>query len=444
MIRLLLVLTGFLTLTSLAALLANLPGMVTIALPGYQLQASLPVLAGLFFAALILVTGFIFIVSALWQWPAHMRAKRAAQNRQAAEQAMAGGLMALARGDSAAAVEATRQARRKLPQAALPRLLAAQAALMDDRPDDAAANYHAMLSENMPMTQKSLGLEGLYHLARSKGDVEAAGTYALQVLEVDQKALWALEGLTALSVQIGDWQAAENWLRRCGRAGVPRAQVKQHRAVLALAEAQDLLGDSDPAAQLAASERAEKAAALDAKLVPAVAMAARLQMRNGKPKQAQKLLKQAWRKTPHQVLAEAWLECNADQPVAGRMRAAGQFIGRHKAHEEAILLRARIALAAARFRQAAALLNDLLADLPTPEAPPQRFCMLMAEAETGLENETAAQEWRARARQAPPPPGWYGDGIRLADWQAICPASGRLGGVSWRSPPTGMMLVPNA
>jgi hypothetical protein len=34
------------------------------------------------------------------------------------------------------------------------------------------------------------------------------------VLEVDAKSSWALEGLMTLAVQIGDWPAAEKWLRR--------------------------------------------------------------------------------------------------------------------------------------------------------------------------------------------------------------------------------------
>ena len=53
--------------------------------------------------------------------------------------------MALARGDAKAADEATRLARKKMPHEALPLLMAAQAALLDGRRDDAAANYHAML-----------------------------------------------------------------------------------------------------------------------------------------------------------------------------------------------------------------------------------------------------------------------------------------------------------
>ena len=183
---------------------------------------------------LALVLGALVAVSAghwLWNMPNQLRRARLEKNRQDGDAALAGGLMALARGDAVAADEATRLARKKMPQQALPLLMAAQAALLDGRRDDAAANYHAMLEgttlSNDRRQQISLGLEGLYYLARAEQDAEAAGTYALQVLEVDSKALWALDGLMTLAVQIGDWPAAEKWLRRWGRAGRSRGEIKR-------------------------------------------------------------------------------------------------------------------------------------------------------------------------------------------------------------------------
>ena len=312
--------------------------------------------------------------------------------------------------------------------------MAAQAALLDGRRNDAAANYHAMLGDERRGAknpqQISLGLEGLYYLARAENDNEAAGTYALQVLEVDGKALWALDGLMTLAVQIGDWPAAEKWLRRWARAGRSRAQIKQRRAILALAEAQSLLAEDAPAAQLAAVKKAEAAAMLDPQLLPATALAARLLARGGHMRQARKILKQAWQKAPHAVLAEAWLECHGDQPAAGRMRAVGRFIGKHSSHEEAAILRARIALATRRFRQAANLLSPWL----DSDTPSRRLCLLMADIEDGLERDIEAHGWREKARRAPTDAGWTGGGMRLDEWQAICPVTGRLGGVAWQVP----------
>ena len=438
MMRFILALTAVLMLTSLAALIANLPGTVSIAVPGHIIDMPLTVLLG---AVLFLVLGALAILVAahwLWHLPVHLRHARLARNRKEGEAALAGGLMALARGDASAADEATRLARKKMPHQPLPLLMAAQAALLDGRRDDAAANYQAMLGDTKLPQQISLGLEGLYHLARSENDADAAGNYALQVLEVDTKSSWALEGLMTLAVQIGDWPAAEKWLRRWGRSGVARAEIKQRRAILALAEAQSLLGEDDPAAQMAAVKKAEQAAALDPKLVPATALAAQLLARAGDMRQARKVLKQAWQKTPHAVLAQAWLDCHSDQPAAGRMRAVGRFIGKHRAHEEAAILRARIALAARRFRQAANLVSPFIAGA----RPSRRLCVLMAEIEVGLEREGEAQGWREKARRAPAEDGWRAGGLRLDEWQPICPVTGRLGGVSWgRATPDAPLLM---
>ena len=427
MIRFMLVLTALLALTSLAALIANLPGTVSIAVPGHIIDMPLTILLG---SVLALILGALAIwVSAHWLWhlPLQLRRARLARNRKEGEAALAGGLMALARGDAQAADAATKLARRKMPHQPLPLLMAAQAALLDGRRDDAAANYQAMLGDHQPPQQISLGLEGLYHLARAENDADAAGTYALQVLEVDAKSSWALEGLMTLAVQIGDWPAAEKWLRRWSRSGVGRAAVKQRRAVLALAEAQSLLGENDPAAQMMAVKKAEHAASLDPKLIPATALAAQLLARAGNMRQARKVLKQAWQKAPHPVLAQAWLDCHSDQPAAGRMRAVGRFIGKHRAHEEAAILRARIAMAGRRFRQAASLLRPIAESA----RPSRRLCLLMSEIETGLEHETQAQLWREKARRAPAENGWRAGALLLDEWQPICPVTGRLGGVSW-------------
>lgn len=441
MMRFLLALAIVSLLTSLAALIANLPGNVSIAVPGHIIDMPLTVLLGAVLAAILAAMAILAAAHWLWQVPMKLRHARQDKNRKEGEAALAGGLMALARGDAHAADAATRLARKKMPHQSLPLLMAAQAALLDGRRDDAAANYHAMLGDATPAHNKtqhiSLGLEGLYYLARGENNVEAAGAYALQVLEVDGKALWALDGLMTLAVQIGDWPAAEKWLRRWGRAGKSRGEIRQRRAILALAEAQSLLGEDTPAAQLAAVKKAEQAAALDAKLLPATALAARLLARGGHMRQARKILKQAWQKTPHAVLAEAWLDCHSDQPAAGRMRAVGRFIGKHKAHEEAAILRARIALAARRFRQAA----NLLAPLVEHDTPPRRICLLMADIEEGLEHEAQAHGWREKARRAAGDAGWTGGGMRLDEWQAICPVTGRLGGVDWGVPQNSAALM---
>jgi HemY protein len=421
-----------------AALIANLPGEVRFSVSGYVVQTRTAVLAGAGFAAFLTALALAGLGQFLWHMPARLQAERRETQRRDGEAALAKALMALARGDAAAAKGATRLARQKLPHQALPRLMAAQAALLDGRQVDAEADYRAMLRRETTLEQKTLGLEGLYYMARGAGvaDMETAGTYALQVLELAPKTLWALDGLMAMAVQIGDWSAAQDWMRQWSRAltgSGKRAQMKRRRAVLFLAEAQSLLATEDPGDQLVAQKKAEQAVKQDPDFYAAAGLAARLQAGGGNLKKARATLRQAWTREPHPEITEAWLTCYADQPLATRQRAAVSFLGKHKAHIEAHILRARIALEGERWRQAKTWLEPHAAQAgETPMG--RRLCLLLAEAETGLGDAQQAQHWRECARRAPAEAGWMSAGLRLDSWQAICPVTGKLDEVSWQSP----------
>ena len=429
MMRFIIAFTALVSLAGLAAATANLPGDVSVAVDGLLVETGLAVLVGLMLGVVLAVLALAALVNFIWHMPSRLAANRQAQKRQIGEAAMANALMALARGDAQSADTATKIARDKLPQLALPRLMSAQAALMQGRYEDAAADYHAMLIAETTMEQKILGLEGLYYMAVAARDTQAAGMHALQVLELAPKTLWALDGMMTLAVQIGDWQAAEDWLRRWARAGVKRPLVKRRRAVLLLAEAQSLLADDDPSANRQAAKKADQAAALDKDFIAAIALSAELKAASGELAKARRVLKQAFARHPHAVLAEAWLRCHADQPLAGRQRAATAFIGAQKEHKEAHILRARIALDGEHWR----LAKSLLAPHAEAAHAPRRLCTMMAEAESGLNEPAEAQYWHDKARRAPGDAGWMSGGVRLDGWQAICPLTGRLDAVIWQA-----------
>ena len=430
MMRFLLAATILAALASTAALLANLQGDVAIEMAGYTIETKLSGLAGAV-AALVLVTLAAFWLGHfIWHMPSRLRVLRAAQRREDGEAALADALMALARGDAGMADQATKTARQKLPDRALPMLMSAQAALLQGESHRAEENYRTMLGVASTAAQKLLGLQGLYYMAQARGDMEAAGTHALRVLEIEPKTVWALDGLMALAVRIGDWDAAAIWLRRWSRAGVRRATVKRRRAILSLAEAQSLIAEQTESGRLAALQKAEHAVRLDSGLVAATALAARLQAGQGDLKKARRQLRQAWARAPHRVLADAWLECSADQPAAGLMRAAAHFIGKQKDHYESHMLRARLALKTQRW----AFAQTLLKPLSQAEDATRPVFEMMAEAAKGDGDEAAAQQWYAKARKAPPEAGWMASGLRLVDWQAVCPVTGRLDAVHWQAP----------
>lgn len=430
MMRLALALIGLAVAASLAALLANVPGHVTINVAALTITTSLAGLLGAMATLLLSVLALFWVGQQLAQMPHKLKALRQAQKREDGEAALAEALMALARGDARAAEQATALARQKLPDRALPLLMSAQAALLDAKPQAAEEDYRAMLGAAATGAQRVLGLQGLFYLAQRQGDWEAAGTHALRVLEMAPKTLWALDGLMALAVRINDFSAAHDWLRRWGRAGMKRAAVKRRRAVLLLAEAQMLMGDAAPDAQTAALDKAQQAARLEPHFMPAVALTARLQATHGQAVKARRLLRAAWAKTPHRELADSWLLCARDQPAAGLMRAAAHFIGKQKAHDESHLLRARIALQTQRW----ALARTLLEPMADSESATRQVFALLAEAAQGEGDEAAAAQWRDKARQAAPEAGWMAAGLRLGDWQALCPLTGQLDAVMWQTP----------
>ena len=206
--------------------------------------------------------------------------------------------------------------------------------------------------------------------------------------------------------------------------------MKRRRAILSLAEAQSLIAKQTESGRLAALQKAEHAARLDSGLVAATALAARLQAGQGDVKKARRQLRQAWARAPHRVLADAWLECSADQPAAGLMRAAAHFIGKQKDHYESHMLRARLALKTQRW----AFAQTLLKPLSQAEDAARPVFEMMAEAAKSDGDEAAAQQWFAKARKAPPEAGWMASGLRLVDWQAVCPVTGRLDAVHWQAP----------
>jgi len=446
MIRLTLSLIVLVALVALVTYVANLPGHAQVVLGGYQLDAPVSVLIGLLVFAMLALLTLGLIVQFFIGLPARLRAGRAIKRQAQGELAMATALMALARGDAKAAGDATALARQKLPQKALPHLMAAQSALLEGQAEAAADEYRQMLYGEADAAQKALGLEGLFYIARRNGADALAQKYATQVLELTPKCTWALDGLMALAVKENDWQAAETWLRRWARSGVNRQMIRYRRAVVLLAEAQDALAEDTKDSRTKALQLAEKASAQNPDLVAAKAMVARLYGEKGGLVKARRVLRQAWARAPHPELAQAWLDCYADQPATQRVRAVSSLTGKNPEHKESYILRARVALAAQRWTLAQTLLQKQIDSIESKADISRRLCLLMADAENGLGDLAAAQVWQDRARRAPLEAGWMSAGLRLDGWQAVCPVTGNLGTVEWghhEGPQAPLLVAPS-
>ena len=412
-------------LSVLAVTVAGLEGRLRVTLMGFDVATDLSVAVGVLLVAALGLVAAVLTAQFFWRLPARLHARRTMARQRMGTQALAEALMALARGDADAARAGVDLARRKLPHEPLPLLVAAQTDLLSGDAPAAEGKYRLMASDTENPALSKLGLEGLFYLARMQ-DPSEAEALAHRALAQDTKASWALEGLIALAVQSGDWDTAERWLRRWARSGAGRKKVNARRAVIHAAAAQALAVEDNVEARRQALKKAEQASAAAPGLVPATALKAQLLARAGNHRKARKTLRDAWARCPHPHLGDAWLAAHADQPAASRLRLAAQMVRGHDAHIEAHIFRARVACSARRYSFARKLLEPYL------ENPDRRLCQLMADVETAEENEAAARVWLEKARHAPLEAGWTARGLRLDDWQPLCPVTGALGGVVWQ------------
>jgi HemY protein len=423
--KFLLILFILVAMSAVAVLVAGLEGRLRVTLMGFDVATDLSVAVG---ALLVAALGLILVVLTaqfFWHLPARLHTRRAMARQRMGTQALAEALMALARGDAEGARAGVDLARRKLPHEPLPLLVAAQTDLLSGDAPAAEGKYRLMAGDTQNPALSKLGLEGLFYLARMQNPSEAEAL-AHRALAQDTKTAWALEGLMGLAVQHSDWDTAERWLRQWARSGAGRKKVNARRAIIHAAAAQALAVEDNAEARRLALKKTEQASAAAPDLVPATALKAQLQARAGNHRKARKTLRDAWARQPHPHLGEAWLAAHADQPAASRLRLAAQMVRAHSTHVEAHIFRARVACSARRYSFARKLLEPYL------ENPDRRLCQLMADIETEEGNETGARVWLDKARHAPLEAGWMARGLRLDDWQPLCPVTGALGGVVWQ------------
>ena len=412
-------------LSILAVLVAGLDGRLRVTLMGYDVATDLSVAVGVLLVAAFGLVVIVLTAQFFWHLPARLQARSSMARQRMGTQALAEALMALARGDAEGARAGVDLARRKLPNEPLPLLVAAQTDLLSGNAAAAEGKYSLMASKTQNPALSKLGLEGLFYLARMQNPPEAEAL-AHRALAQDAKASWALEGLMALAVQNSDWEVAERWLRRWASSGAGRKKVNACRAVIHAAAAQALALEDNAEARRQALKKAEQASAAAPDLVPATTLKAQLQARAGNHRKARKTLRDAWARQPHPHLGDAWMAAHADQPAASRLRLAAQMVRAHDEHIESHIFRARVACSARRYGFARKLLE------PHLENPDRRLCQLMADIEIEEGNEAGVRVWLDKARHARIEAGWMARGLRLDNWQPLCPVTGALGGVVWQ------------
>ena len=410
-----------------AVWLGDRPGDVSIRWQGWLVEMSVGRFALAFVAAVgaaLLVAG---VVRAVGGTPGRYRAGRRAARRERGYRALTQGMVAIAAGDPREALRQARRADVLLDEPPLTLLLSAQAAQLNGE-ETAARHYFTGMLER-PETA-FLGLRGLLMQAQRDGDQRAALDYADRAYRLRPATLWVVATLLDLQVRDGRWRAALETLERASKRKVLPAEEwrERHAAVL--------MGCSDDAGDNAgeAMRFARRARALAPDFLPASLRIADILARANKKRRAERMIREAWRRTPHPELARVYGETGGGDALS-LVRRCEDLLSFNPRHEESHVQLAQAALAAGLWGKARAHLGKAAADEPS-----MRICHLMAELEERESGDVGkARDWLLRASTAPPDPAWVCNdcGSARENWRPLCGACGALGELVWRTPTHG-------
>lgn len=424
MIRVLIFLVIVTLLALGAAWIVDRPGEIVMIWQGWRISTSVTValvaLLTLLFIILVAWSLLRYIMSAPGRITGYVHERRQLRGWNAISR----GLIAVGTGNAQEAQRSAHSAQKLLGQEPLVLLLSAQAAQLNGDAAAAEAEFRRMLDHE---DTKALGLRGLYIEARRRGDAEAAFAFAEEAARTDPALTWAGEALVEFNSRNGIWDGALEALdRQIAARALPKAEGKRRRAVLIAAQAisSELTNPSR------ARELAAEAAKLAPDLVPAVALSARLEGREGNLRKASKLVEKAWALQPHPDLAEVYAELSPGDTARDRLKRVKALAKKAPDSPESVFAVARAAIDANDFDQARGILEPLLTD------PTQRACQLMAEIEAKeFGDHGKAREWTARALRAKRDPAWVADGYVSDQWLPASPLTGKLDAFVWAIPP---------
>ena len=335
------------------------------------------------------------------------------------------GMVALALGDLKAADASARKATRLLGHRDLTDLLNAQVA--EALGDGARAKQHFRALAKEPETAM-VGVKGLLGQAVARGETDRAVKLAEHAFAMRPKDKTVQQTLLDLQIKGGAWEGARDTLHAMLKTkNLPRDVASRREAVVDLEIARAKLGEGDRASAAKAVEAALK---LAPGLVPAASFAAKLFVEDGAPQKAARVVREAWRVTPHPELAQAYAGIAPEETPSDRRKRFKELLAINEKDAEAKLLAAELARADADYAGARRAIGDLPSSAPT-----HRSLALMAAIEKGEgAAESVVRGYLARAVTAPRGAHWVCDrcGTAPGAWSAVCPSCEGFDTLAWR------------
>jgi HemY protein len=407
-----------------AVWLADRPGAVTVQWQDWRVDTSVAVLV----LAIVAVGGALWlawrILVLVFGAPARVSLRQQRLRKHRGYEALAHGLAAAAAGQAKEARQLAKRAEKLLADPSLTAVLSAQAAHLAGEAKEARIHFAQLLEH--PKTA-ALGLRGLLHDAVAKQDVDAAVDLAHKARKHSPSDKGLAETLFGLLVRSGRIREAEALVddAQKKKAMEPDTAARR-RAVLAHERGRESDAAGNPRDALDHAIRAVKA---DPSFSVAAATLAVRRAAEGQMRRANRVLTDAWKKSPAPELIAAARNMVKDESPLDHLRRLEKITAGNADHPETHRALGEAALAARLWGEAR---RHLLAALQS--RPTQGIYRLLAKLEEAeFNNHAAAHDWLEKAAHAAPDPGWACTvcGTPAAEWTLTCPSCGAIDSLAW-------------
>jgi len=404
------------------------PGQIQFDGLGYRIRANVV----FFFTLLLILLGLIVfarkILRKIWSVPQRWADFFKRRKQQKGEKALLESFSAIAGGELEEAGKQARIAVKNLPEQPLSMVVAAQAAFMCGKAEEALKLFQQL--QQVPAT-RFLGLRGEALQALQQGDWSAAQRALRQATTLRPDSPWTLKHLFEVDLRLGGYDRGEAVLRQLQtRKLISSAQQRRYQALVYWLKAQTAQQIHDLSRFHHYIKKAHERAP---ELISIAAQYAEYEIENNALKHSQKILAQTWFYQPHPELVKLFKRAAADKtPLDFYRYLAGLSLQEASSYDANIIL-AEAAIAAQLWGQAR---RHLQIAHTTQET--QNSCQLMAaliRGETPHDSE-AAKAWEQKALSASGGPLWVCHHChgQQSQWDIFCSQCGNLDTVMWSLP----------
>ncbi len=423
MIRLTVFVLGLAAVAGVAAWLSLNPGRVTLYWLGWRIDTSAAFLMFIIALSALACALLASLVAALLRLPLGWKQRQQKRNYALGLSAVTHSLAALAGGQVPVARKELKNVKKYLGEAPITLLLTAQISKLEGKDADTRLALEAMLRHKETRLIAAKGLSEYHH---RREQAEHALPHARRAFTLNPRDADALRTLISLYARLGQWQEAEQTLKRSSLA-VNRAERRRLHAITYYARAEALKAAHEYEAAFAFASMASKQLP---DFVPAAALAAWLANAGARKETAVRILQQEWKRTPHAQLARELLAVLKDAPAAEQWKTVQRVVKSNPDHEESLLLKAETAIGGRLWDEAR---RALKAALNLRESG--RACRLMAELETAqYQDSEATARWSIRASSAGAEPEWtcHTCSYSEAEWHTHCPRCHSFDTMEWK------------